>query len=136
MRRALVAATMIFTVLHLLAVAPSAAESSPRESLKKGRCPRREAVTQKIERGLAYYWSFDNENALDSVREVDGRIIGDVAFTDGVLGKAVVIQDDTTHVVMVCSDDPPEGDVVTSGRGRDDTAEAPLGRSRDRLHSQ
>jgi hypothetical protein len=106
MRRVLVAATMIFTMLHLLTVTPSSAESSPRESLQKGRCyrrtecPRRKPASQKTERGLAYYWSFDNENALDSVREVDGRIIGDVLFTGGVLGKAAVIRDDSTQIVM------------------------------------
>ena len=50
--------------------------------------------------GLQYYWSFDNQDALDSVREVNGQIVGDVQFGDGVLGKAPVIRDDSTKIVV------------------------------------
>jgi hypothetical protein len=53
-----------------------------------------------IEDGLEYYWSFDNQNALDSVREVNGRIVGDVRFGDGILGTAPVIRDDSTNIVI------------------------------------
>jgi hypothetical protein len=63
-------------------------------------CPHREAAPRAIEDGLAYHWSFDEGNAIDTVQEVNGQIIGNVQFEDGVLGKAAVIQDDSTKIVI------------------------------------
>lgn len=57
-------------------------------------------MTGAIDDGLAYYWSFDNQNALDSVREVNGQIVGEVRFEDGIIGKAPVIKDDSTKIVI------------------------------------
>lgn len=50
------------------------------------------------ENGPAYHWSFDEKNALDYVREVQGRVVGNVTFEDGVLGKAAVLKDDSTRI--------------------------------------
>jgi len=46
----------------------------------------------------AYHWSFDDKNVLDHMREVPGRVVGNVTFQDGILGKAAVIKDDSTRI--------------------------------------
>ena len=54
----------------------------------------------RIEDGLAYYWSFDNADAVDSLRGVKGQIVGDVVFADGVFGKAPVFKNHSTKIVI------------------------------------
>jgi len=54
----------------------------------------------RIDDGLEYYWSFDNADAVDSLRGVKGQVVGDVVFADGVFGKAPVFKNHSTKIVI------------------------------------
>ena len=59
-----------------------------------------DVYTDRIDDALAYHWSFDNEDAVDSLRGVKGQIVGDVRFAKGILGKAPVFKNHSTKIVV------------------------------------
>ena len=53
-----------------------------------------------LEAGLAYYWPFDNKDAVDKIAGVKGRVDGPVAFAKGIVGLAPVFKNHTTRIVL------------------------------------
>jgi hypothetical protein len=62
--------------------------------------PRSDVMSGKLDEGLAYHWSFDDEVAVDCRHGVKGQIVGSVHFEDGILGKAPRIRDGSTNIVV------------------------------------
>lgn len=57
-----------------------------------------------LDTGLAHYWAFDDQVAVDLVRGVRGEILGHVVFEDGILGKAPVFKNYSTKIVVQSPD--------------------------------